>query len=66
MRERKEVDLERRGDGEELGRVEREKYILIRIYYLRKKFHFSEGVMSFSTVPQTSNQKGVLAGFLRE
>lgn len=36
MRERKEVDLERKGDGEELGRVEREKYILIRIYYLRK------------------------------
>jgi hypothetical protein len=39
MRDRKEVDLERTEDGEELGRVEEEETV-IRIYCMEENLYF--------------------------
>lgn len=44
MRDRKDVYLDERGDGEELGRVEEEETV-IRICYVRKKAIFNKRVL---------------------
>lgn len=43
MRDRKEMNMERRGVGEEPRRVEGEKTI-IKIYYAKKKIYFNKEI----------------------